>query len=181
MNIIIPVTKGPHPQGRIGPLEWQDWYLQLVRTVSLSCEMSAGILVISDVHIDGAEHEAYYYCDVLYQLGCSPCSDFTKLEAGQYIDLRECQETIGQMERVKEICHEYGFNPIFVSTWFHYFRVRWLTRGMKATHYVSFGLPRLLEAITDMILTFAFPVIDLAGKRRWFQEKIVGRRESGKH
>ncbi len=170
--LIVPVTKSPHKRGRIGPERLQDWYRGIVRAVSLQHKLKdSKILVLSDVCISGQEHEADIYERTLKKLG---------VRNDQMIVLHEGLETIKQIEYIRKMAEAGGYKVILVSTWLHGPRVAWLARGMHTRQYVAFGIPRPREALTDIALTFLFPIIDVFGGRKWFKEKVIGRRKEGK-
>ncbi len=184
-QIIIPVTKGPHPKGRFGPKEKQDWYRSLAKAVTIARKRKSGILIISAMKIIGEEGEADTYRAALLEMGLEETADFSVMlgdcSDGKFIIIRECCETIGQMEEIALLARNFGFMPVFVSTLLHYLRVRWLAWGIRSEHYCSFkGRPRPREAITDLILTMAFPILDLLGLREWFQGCITKHRAGGK-
>ena len=171
---VLPITKNP-AFGRVGQEELQDWYRGCARAVQIQRGLSsaghdAEIVVLSDVHIKGYRHEAEYYQDALKKLG-----------AKNVRTIQQGQETVGQIEIILEIAKKEDAKLVVVSTFGHYLRLAWLLRGTDAQHETVFGLPRFRELITDGILTVLFPLIDLTVGREWFQNKVVHRRESGKH
>lgn len=169
MNLIVPITKSPHIKGRIGPVELQDWYQGINKAVLLFSRLpNSKILVISNVHISGEEHEADIYQRVLNE---------KSVEDKDLIIRKECFETIAQIDAIKKIAEEQNYKLVFVSTFLHFPRVWWLARGMNVAHYIAFGIPRPREALTDIVLTFLFPIIDIFGGRIWFQEKVIARRK----
>lgn len=183
--LILPLTKGPHPTGRIGPRRLQDWRRALKEAVAVAYQayfatssqsfteagFPATMLILSDVQIAGEEHEVELYSGFLDELG------FT----GPRIVLRETYETIGQLDRAFEIAQEEDFQLVVVSTFLHYPRVRWLCRGRGAIHKCVWGIPRPREAITDIILAVVFPFIDMFGWRKGFLQKVNKRRQAGVH
>jgi hypothetical protein len=172
--IIWPVAKNP-ATGRIGPKKFQDWYRGCVKAVKIEKKLLANgdsvkIAVVSAVHIKDKPAEADFIFSALEELGAKNI----------HIDLKS-YETIGELEAVQEIAIKENAELIIISTFGHYLRVRWLARKISAKHFVAFGIPRPKELITDIILTFLFPIIDLLGKRDWFRKKVESRRENGKH
>jgi hypothetical protein len=95
------------------------------------------------------------------------------------IVIEKTHETVEQIEIVTEYAKENNAKLIIISTFLHYLRVRWLCRGFVVEHHGAFGIPRPREAVTDIILTLIFPVIDLIGKKKWFSEKVGMRRVKG--
>ena len=168
---IVPITKSPHKRGRLGPVELQDWYQGVKKAVSLLKQIpDSKILIVSDVHIDGEEHEADIYVRALRGLGVG---------GEDMVVVKDCYETIGQVDMIKKIAKEQSYKLIFISTFLHFPRVWLLARGMNVKHYLALGLPRPREAITDIILSFLFPIIDVLGGRVWFQKKVLHRRKEG--
>ncbi len=170
--LILPLTKSPHQTGRIGPREKQDWHRGLVKAKDLQEKTGGKILVISNVHIAGERHEADLYDMALRELDVSD---------ENIMIVRKAQETIEQIEIAQRISDDLEKDLIIISTFLHYLRVRWLCLGQKFDHCIAFGIPRPKEAVTDIILIFIFPFLDLVGLRNWFLEKITKRRVSGKH
>ncbi|MGC9602345.1 MAG: ElyC/SanA/YdcF family protein [Minisyncoccia bacterium] len=175
MILIIPLTKSPHFTGRYGPVEWQDWYRGLVKAKTLlelykAQGVPAKILVLSAVQVTSEKSEVEIYTWALKKLG---------VDDGDIMVINKTQETIEQTEMVAMFIKK-GIQVVIISTWLHYLRVRWLCRGLKAKHYIVWGIPRPREAITDIMLTVLFPPIDLCGGREWFLKKTRERRLAGK-
>lgn len=173
--LILPLTKSPHPSGRIGQTETQDWYRGLLKAKSFSKKYQAKILVISNVHIATERHEVEIYVDALKALG---------IKEPDMVVIKEAQETIGQLEIAAGIAEKERKTLLIISTFLHFLRVWWLCRvykNIKIRHSIAFGMPRPQEAITDILLTFLFPFFDVVGRRQWFVEKVIKQREKGKH
>ena len=169
--LIFPLTKSPH-SGRIGSKEGQDWYRGLVIARNMQRDIGGRILVLSNVQIAGEEHEADLYAEALKELG---------VKDEYIVVVKEAQETVEQIKIAKEIADRADEKLIVISAFLHYPRVRYLCRGLGVAHRIVFGIPRPREAVTDIILTFLFPVIDLLGLREKFLEKVQNRRIGGKH
>ncbi len=166
--IVVLLPKSPRPRrGRVGPEEWQDWYRGCVRAVALASEQDAPILVPSAFKIGDGISEAGFYRIVLKKTGAA---DVEAVDEGL--------ETIGQLEAVFKAAT--GKKLIVVSSILHFPRVWWLCRGKGAQHSVIWGIPRPSEAITDLVLAFIFPFIDVFGLKDEFQKRSVRRRETGK-
>lgn len=169
MNI-IPLTKSPLPhKGRWGTIEKQDWYRGLVLASQLaSTNPEAKVAVISAVHVMGAPSEADNYFETLQKLG---------VPKERIVVIREAQETIGQIEIATKLEGE----KVFVVAPTHYLRVLWLLLGCKNCKViVGWGRPRPAEAITDMVIAFVFPFIDMfRGGGKWFQRLVTNRRKKG--
>ena len=160
--------------GRFGPERMQDWYRGLAKAVKierklLSAHHMPWIVVVDAIHVKGHVADSEMIVPALRKLGAK----------GIYIGL-ESHETIGELEAAYKIVQRTGAEFIVISTFAHYLRVAWLLRGIKAKHYIAFGLPRWFEMVTDVILTLLFPVIDLCGGREWFRKKVDVRRKSGR-
>ncbi len=186
-EIIVPLPKSPHSKGRIGQKEDQDWYRSLKKAVRLSIKRGAGILVLTAFKAIDSESEADICARVLLELGCTEVSNKDELGERTFLVVRECDETIGQVEWVCDVViEEWGMKPILISTFGHYLRVQWLTLtnfypNGSFEHKIAYGIPRPMEFVTDIILTFVFPVIDLLGGRDWFKTLVHGKREKGEH
>lgn len=173
MHFIVPLTKSPHPTGRIGPTRYQDWFRSLIlaKTV-LNRLKSAQILIISNVHVAQEQSEAELYSDALTSLGV--------VDKNIRI-MKEAQETIGQIDIAHRLAKNENAKLIIISTLFHYPRVRWLSRNIEARHLIAVGIPRPREAVTDLVLSLLFPLLELTGKKKWFMEAVTARRIKGKH
>lgn len=183
-TVVVPVTKAPHPEGRRGPMELQDWHMALLKAIAIAKKLNAGILILSALKIEGQKSEADAYRDALLAQGLAECADWSEMlgkdAGGRFIVIRRCVETIGQMKAIGAFADRLKFKTVFVSTKLHYLRVRWLTLGFWAEHVCSFrGRSRRREAVTDIVLTFALPILDLFRLRRWFQYRIICRRING--
>ena len=159
--------------GRIGPLQMQDWYRGLIKTARLlSRYTDAEVVIISAVQVASEDSEADAYLRVLQHLGVP--SDRIRV-------IRKGYETIEQLTVARELMETERRELVIISTFLHYPRVRWIARGLRATHHAAFGLPRPTEAVTDILLAVLFPLIDLAGGRAWFMHMVQRRRMAGKH
>lgn len=172
MHIILPLPKSAHPSGRVGPIEVQDWYRGLVKaTLLLEKYRPAKILVLTAFHAVGEEPEMAIYLSALKRLG---------VDKNDIIVIEKARETIEQIEISTNYVKENNAELVIVSTFLHYLRVRWLCRGLNIEHHIAFGVPRPYEAVTDIILTVIFPIIDLLEKKKWFSEMVGKRRAKGK-
>ena len=178
--VIFAVTK--YPLGvnqrfgfRIGPRKEQDWYRGLVKAQQLRDTRYPGakFLLVTAVTIDGNNEGGIYY-EAMLELGIDP---------EDIIRANKAYETIEQLHICRDIAAERGSKLVLVSTWLHYLRVRWICMndGVRATHYVAFGIPRPREALRDIIATFLFPAIDLLGVRERLLRRVQERRQRGEH
>lgn len=174
-TLIVPLTKSPHRSGRIGKKHQQDWFRGIEKAVILHYIIpESEILVLSDVHVSEQVHEAEIYTETLTNMGVK-----------SFRVIRECYETISQVNKAIDIANCEDKNLIFVSTWLHYPRVEWLIKNKKKLvsikHFSVIGIPRPKEAVTDIILTILFPLIDMCDYHKWWLDKINERRKQGKH
>lgn len=180
MTYIVPFLKTPVTTGmpfwkqRIGPDFLQDWYAILRKTQSRAEDLGDPgdeilVCVVSENEF-GGKPETEAYVDVLRELGME---DYT-------VVIPRGRETIEQMQAALDKGKS-GDEFIFISSLLHWPRIWWLSRKHKhVTRYIAWlGLPMPYEAVTDIILAIAFPVIDLFGGRDWFLRRTVGRRAQG--
>jgi hypothetical protein len=130
------------------------------------------VYIISNLQVEGYEHEADTYVSALWELGVPP---------NRYVVIREGLETIEQLHCANELA--WGNKLVVVSTMLHYPRVRWICwwDGIKAEHHVAWGIPRPAEALRDIAQWILFPLIDVLGLRDPFKTWTRGRRKAGKH
>ncbi len=171
-TLIVPLPKSPWSTGRIGPREWQDWSRECRLAANLIATIpNAEILIVSGMAAERHPRDAdLYQQELLAQ----------QVPEARLRIIREGVETIEQLEHVERLAREEGARVILISTFLHFPRVRWLCRGMEYAHRIAWGLPRPREALTDMILAVAFPLLDLLGLRTWFQRKTKDHRKAGK-
>jgi hypothetical protein len=169
-TIIGIISKSPHPIGRIGPTKYQDWYRQCIDVVKLNKKIpNSNIVLTSNLQINNARREEDYYSEIINGLSTN------------LITLNKGVETTEQLLVFKE----YSLNKklILSVTFTHFFRVWWIAKRIKLNvikYKISLGIPRPKELITDIILTFLYPIIDLMGYSKWFIENVIKRRNSGK-
>jgi len=164
------VVKVPGCRARIFPRKWekfQNWYVLCKKAARLANENNLSIFIPSGFAPLGEEEtEAQVYIRTLKSLGVS--REKIAVIGGVY-------ETIGQVEvflNEKKL-------TLIVDT-LQYPRVRWMCRGKKFKYVIAWGLPNLQEVITDSILIFLFPVLDLLGLRNGFKDRLIKRRKTGK-
>lgn len=171
--LLIPLSKNPY--SRLGPLALQDWYRQAKRTVELARRLrkenhEVTILLISSFQAKGKASELEIYSETFRVLA-------PELKVLSY---RETTETIEQVEKSFKLAKEIGAQPVFISTWMHYPRVRYLARFGKALHYGVFGIPQPAFALIDPLWMILQPLVDLLRLRSFFQKFIMHQREKGK-
>lgn len=171
-TIIGIVSKSPHPQGRIGPLRYQDWYRQCIDVVKLNKEIpNSQLLITSNLQVKGAKREEDYYSEIINSFG------------RELITLNKGVETTEQLQVFKEYMLNRDAVLIISVTSIHFFRVFWIAKRIKLNVYkykITFGIPRPKELITDIILSFLYPIIDILGLNDFFINNVVKRRNSGK-
>jgi hypothetical protein len=175
-TLVVPLGKSPQPPGRIGPMEWQDWYRELEMAVDIAEKSpDSEILVLSNLHFPGLEPEADYYTRMLYLLGAETVRK-----------VRDGYQTSDQIDRAFEMAEQENKDLILISSVLHYPRVQWLIwrhpnkKMLKVRHLAAWGLPRPMEGVSDIVATFLYPVIDLLGGRAWLQGIYDKRRKSGR-
>ncbi|HQA95775.1 MAG TPA: hypothetical protein PLN18_00180 [Candidatus Colwellbacteria bacterium] len=184
LNGVLPLTKSPHRRGRLGSRESQDWYAS-VRQISrvfdrLTCKRhripEKDIVLICDFQEASDQAEADLYAVAMEEFGIyNPRI------------IRDGLETIRQVDVAFDLAAFEGKRIIFFGTWFHYLRILWIIRRHPKSKEVpwelrgAFGIPRPKEAVTDIILTLVFPILDLFGLRSWFVELTNRRRAEGRH
>ena len=170
-KLIVPLTKSPH-SGRSESLNEQDWYKGLQKALEIF-EPGDKILIISDVQIAGEKHEADIYFDTLINLG----ADASNIET-----IRAGEETVGQIHVADREATQRDIKLVFIVTATHYSRVKWIVwfDNIDAVVIKVGGLPRKSERLTDFILTFLFPIIDILSLRSTFLKKVIEKRSEGK-
>jgi vancomycin permeability regulator SanA len=175
MKTIYIVGKSAIPsEGRVGPRTLQDSYKLCKKAAELyKQEPGSKVVIITGFKTKQEGFEAAWYVDVLTTLGVSMDDMVLKLHG---------VETIEQLEIAKVFSDEAYPDFFVISTALHYPRVRYLCArmGLQARFKIVYGLPRPKEAITDALLIFLFPVIDLLGFRKKFQNAVIARRAKGK-
>ncbi len=181
MKSPLPLKSESGWKGRIGLRTSQDWYRGLVMAkvmfnTSMLRREDARICVVSENLFDGIP-EIVAYVDALHELGLADETAYLKIPRGR--------ETIGHMRAVLDLCQK-GDAVTFIASPLHFFRVLWIAFWWKFTYQdvraacvVAWGIPRPFEALTDAVLTVAFPVLDILGLREWFVLRTIGRRKEG--
>ncbi len=177
LEIIYPVPKSPHRLGRVGKREFQDWYQSVIAAKMLleqsrSAQVHAKVLLLTATNIAGQKPEIEIYLDALKELG---------VEDDDTLVVRKGFETIGHLEAAMEVARKHKARLVVISTLLHSPRVRWLCRRNKEVHHRTvIGIPRPKEAVTDLVLSVLFPLIDICGGRAWFLGKVGARRTHGR-
>jgi len=176
-KLILIVEKAPLPKkGRFGSERIQEWYLAVKMAVSLAKKYDgAKLMLVTSFAVPGEGSEMDHYLGVLSRDFGISADTVEKIHSGL--------DTIGQLELADKYARDNGVDLIVVCTLWNSLRIKYLVwRGkIKAEVVVSkWGIPRPREALTDIVLTFIFPVIDLLGGRNWFLRKTRERRAKGK-
>jgi hypothetical protein len=171
--LIVPIPK--YPYSRIGPSTWQDYYQQLKRTAEIARHVKERdnevvIAIISAFRPAGHPSEIDIYSQALYKLA----PELTVLS------YRETNDTYGQVENGFRLASEMRAVPVFITTWMHYPRVRYLARGRAAQHYAAFGIPQPFFLFIDPFCLIFQPIGDLLGITEFFRRAIIREREQGR-
>jgi hypothetical protein len=171
--VLLPVPKNPY--SRIGPTTWQDYYRQLARTAHVAHQLYSNgdevvIAVFSAFHPDGQRSERSVYAEVLATLA-------PDIRVTVY---KEANDTVGQIKRGLSFADTIGATPIFIATWMHYPRVRYLARGRRARYCGAFGIPHPAFFFIDLFCLIAQPIGDFLGISNRFRQVIIREREQGR-
>jgi len=172
-KLIVPLTKSPHRKGRYGQRENQDWYrgIVLAKKILNNDPNSSKILVISNFFCCG-ESEVENYMEVLVKIGVSE----EKIEI-----IRDGYETVGQLEIAQRKAKEEHSELFVITSFLHSLRVRWICRhsDIKIKHIIVFGIPRPMDILSDVIILFLYPIIEICGLKKWFLDMLLRRRNDG--
>lgn len=172
-TIIVPLTKSAWMKGRIGKMEKQDWFLGLKKALILRDTITdSEVIIVSNVKIPYQPSEIEMYRMAAKKLG-----------AEKIRMVSECFDTISQIDWSFQTAKKENGRLIFISTWTHWLRVQWILLRLKqrvVKHLICWGRPRPRELLTDLILTFLFPMIDMLGMRKKFLDTVKKRRLAGK-
>lgn len=171
--LIMPLPKTAWKKGRIGPENLQDWFVAIKMAKDmLEIYKPSKVIVVSGLQVSGQNPEADNMVQALKELGVSN---------ENIVIIKNGVETIGQINLARKYARSNGYKLVIISSWIHYPRVRWITKKMMGVkNLFAFGIPRPKEVLTDSILTFLFPIIDLLGLRKAFLDATTKRRLSGK-
>ncbi|MES2203534.1 MAG: ElyC/SanA/YdcF family protein [Patescibacteria group bacterium] len=175
-KLIWAATKSVWPTGRIGADELQDWYAGCALAADLlhryrDAGEPAIVLLVGALQAVGERPEVDNQLTALERLGLHQ-RDITVVRTGT--------DTIGQLEAAVDYARVWDSDLVVVSTFLHYPRVRWLCRGKGYRHFVAWGRPRPYEAVTDLIATPLYPIVDKLGLVERGRKKVLERRASGK-
>lgn len=167
------LPKSPFPEGRIGPERMQDWFGQCVLAIKLAeaLDEETEIITSSEFQTDeGVSDETQYEKIIKYRFN----ENLGILSQGR--------ESVGHITAMSEYAKKQQAKFILVVTWVHYPRMLWVAfrEHVDVDLRIAFGIPRPKEMVTDVILTFLYPVLDLMGLKQKFLERVGARRVTGK-
>ncbi len=165
------IPKSPWRKGRIGPAARQDWVSACDDAAKLAKQMPDAKIIVADAYVERGERPDLE----LYQAALEEAG----VPKNQQHLTSEGMETIGHIEALNRIARAEDVDLLIVSTFLHYPRVRWICRGQGHQHRAAWGIPRPKEALTDLVLTILFPLLDRLGLRQQFLKRVTKRRESG--
>lgn len=177
MKYALPIAKSNWPEGRVGPAKLQDSYRIQKKAVDLALAGKVDtVLVFSDFKPKNVKK---------IELNCM--IDTCKAEGlpdDKMIIKSVGYDTLSVLKYAIDFSLENNADLVIISSQFHYPRVRWmawrLNKGhVNLQHKVAFGIPRPMEGITDFILIFIYPIIDLIGLSSWFTKTVQKRRNKG--
>jgi len=153
-------------------LEYRGWYRECMKALELVDVLTdSKIIVASSVKI-GSKKEIDCYRFAFRRLGIENSSV-------EFFDYGF--ETISQLDFAFVMAQKRNEELIIISTLFHFPRAWWLSRNcpVKIKHKIVFGITDIKEVLVDIALDFIFPIIDVLGCRKWFQNLTIERRQSG--
>jgi hypothetical protein len=169
------LPKSPLPKkGRFGPESKQDWYQTCVKAAEIAHKLpEATVLISSEFQTDDEGYEDLVYRQVMQGLG---------VRCNRIVLLRKGLETIGHLRAMGDYANAESRELVIVHGPTHVLRVWYVCwkDGIVATYLCPWlSIPRPLEILRDIGLSFLFPALDLLGYREWFLRKLVGKRKSG--
>ncbi|MDB6073095.1 MAG: hypothetical protein JWO89_735 [Verrucomicrobiaceae bacterium] len=169
-TVLFLPTQGPHLP-REGPAEQFDWRVQCRLAAALQKGLpNAVVYVPSAFHQEGARPEIEYYGDQLRAEGIS--------DQGLLLEARGF-ETIEQCELAVDLAEQEGARLVVISCHGHFKRVCYLLKGRAVEHVIAWGAPNRWLHFTHLVLTVAFPIIDVLRLRGWWKRTVVKRRLQG--
>jgi vancomycin permeability regulator SanA len=176
--ICLPLSKSSWLEGRIGPEVYQDCY----RIVKISIDLLNKnkidkILLLSDFKSkQSTKSELEYITEI--------CQKHNVNHNNLHIE-KYGYDTLSQIKFTLSLCKENKNDLLIVSSLLHYPRVRWIAYRVNkkykvnTKHKVALGIPRVRDAICDILLIFIYPIIDLLGYSLWFTKHMKIRRDKG--
>ena len=178
MKYCLPLSKSSWLEGRIGPEKYQDCFRLVKFSIDLLIENKVDkILLLSDFKSKQSnKSELEYMEDVCKKFNV----DNNKVEIEKY-----GYDTLSQLKFTLNLSSKNNDELLILSSPLHYPRVRWITYRLnkkykvKVSNKIAWGIPRLRDAIFDLPLIFAYPIIDLLGLSVWFTNHMKVRRDKG--
>ena len=186
--VIVPLSKSNWAEGRVGPARLQDGHRSIVRAGKyLFYHPHATILLMSATVFMPKTGEP------VSELECM--EDSARIAGIALAKTEKRAEgtcTYTQVQILLDHAVKRGWNLHLIATQLHFFRVWWIVkRFIKADpekykdieisySWVLWCIPRPKEFITDAVLMFLYPLLDLLGHSQWFREFTSKRREKGK-
>ena len=177
MIYCLPIAKSNWPEGRVGPEKLQDSYRIIKVAVNFVKNETVDKLLIFSAF--KTKHVKKIELDCMIDT----CK-FEKLPEGKMIVRSVGYDTISVIQYAIDVCKDDSADLLIVSSQFHYPRIRWITsrmdtKGVLVTHKMVWGITRPQETLTDILLIFIYPVIDLFGFSLWFTNHMKIRRDKG--
>ncbi len=177
MIYCLPIAKSNWPEGRIGPSKLQDSYRIIKVAVNLVKNNTVDKLLIFSAFKTKNVKKIELECMI------DTCRD-EKLPEDKMIVRSVGYDTISVIKYAIDTCCEQKADLLIVSSQFHYPRICWIasrldTKGVIVKHKMVFGISRPQETVTDILLIFLYPVLDLFRLSVWFTNHMKVRRDKG--
>lgn len=177
MIYCLPIAKSNWPEGRIGPEKLQDSYRIIKTAVGLVKNNTVDKLLIFSAFKTNRVRKIELDCMI------DTCKT-EKLPEDKMIVQPIGYDTISVIQYAIDMCKKDTADLLIVSSQFHHLRIRWITsridkKGVTVKHKMIWGITRPQETLTDILLIFLYPVIDLFGYSFWFTNHIKIRRDKG--
>jgi hypothetical protein len=178
MKYCLPLSKSSWLEGRVGPPKYQDCFTLVKNSIDLLNEGEVDtILLLSEFKSkQSTESELEYIVGVCEKYNVD--KDKLHIEEFGY-------DTLSQIGFALDLCIAHKDELLILSSATHYPRVRWIAHrvnkkyGVTVTHKIAWGIPRPRDVVFDVLLIFAYPIIDLLGYSQWFTNHMKIRRDKG--
>ncbi|MBC7981516.1 YdcF family protein [Candidatus Parcubacteria bacterium] len=178
MKHCLPLSKSSWLEGRIGPEKYQDCFRLVKNSIDLLNEKKVDkIVLLSDFKSKQSnKSELEYIVEI--------CKRFNVADDKLYIE-KYGYDTLSQIKFSLGFCSKNGDDLLILSSATHYPRVWWITYrlnkkyNVNVAHKIAWGIPRPRDAVFDIVLMFAYPVLDLFGLSEWFTNHMKVRRDKG--
>ena len=176
--ICLPLSKSSWLEGRIGPEKYQDCFRLIKDSIDLlNAKKIDKIVLLSDFKSkQSTRSELEYIIDL--------CERFSVPKDKLFIK-KYGYDTFSQLQFTLELCKATKDELLVISSATHYPRVCWITYrlnkkyNIKVIHMIAWGIPRPRDAIFDILLIVAYPILDLLGFSSWFTKHMKVRRDKG--